>query len=819
MATRAMFWLRWTLRDLRARWLQVLAVALIIGIGSGFYSGLSATSNWRRSSYAASYAATHLYDLRITLATGSYVPQATVDRALAGVAHPRWLAGHADRLTGPVQVDASTARQAILVPATLVGLPVQATGAPVSTIGLVAGRGLGPADAGRDVGVLDGHLARFYGLADQGEIGLSGGTRLRYVGLGSTPENFLVLGPQQQQEPDNAYTVVYTSLQTAGRLLGQPGQTNDVVVAFDPGAPAASARAEVVAALRTALPGTGVTVTARADDPGRTILEHGVASGQRLYTIFALLLLAGAAFGAFNLVVRMVESQRREIGVAMALGTPTPTIARRPLLLALEVALLGVALGVVVGQLVDLLIGGVLRTALPLPVWHTGFQLPSFLVGAALGLLLPLAAVAYPVWRAVRVAPVDAIRTTPTAGTHRGRAGRWPSLHLPGNSIVRMPLRNIVRARRRTLVTLAAIAATTTVLVALMGMVDSFFSTIDTARVDIVADGPNRSTVTLSSFQPVDSATIRAVSAAPGVARASTGIEVGGRLARPGHSFAVAISVVDFGHGVWSPRLVAGRATAPSGSGPGLVVSTAAARDLHVGVGSAVRLTHPRRTGLTSYDVVTDSIPVVGITPLPTRQITFLDQSYASLLGLQGLANQVDVAGEPSTSSDTLLRTLFAIPGVAAVESPQASVEAMSRELDEVLSVLRIVDVALVGLAGLIAFNAASINFDERAREQATMFAFGLPPREVMALALVESLLVGLAGAAVGLVAGRVLLSWMIGSVMHSVVPDITLNVVLRLTTAVEVVLLTALAVLVAPLVSYPRLSRMDVPSTLRVME
>ena len=142
-----------------------------------------------------------------------------------------------------------------------------------------------------------------------------------------------------------------------------------------------------------------------------------------------------------------------------------------------------------------------------------------------------------------------------------------------------------------------------------------------------------------------------------------------------------------------------------------------------------------------------------------------------------------------------------------------------SRELDEVLSVLRIVDIALVGLAGLIAFNAASINFDERAREQATMFAFGLPPREVMALALVESLLVGLAGAAVGLVAGRILLSWMIGSVMHSVVPDITLNAVLQLPTAVEVILLTAAAVLVAPLVSYPRLARMDVPSTLRVME
>ncbi len=50
-----MLWLRWSLRDLRARWVQVCAIAFIIAIGTGLYAGLSSTSQWRRVSYDASY--------------------------------------------------------------------------------------------------------------------------------------------------------------------------------------------------------------------------------------------------------------------------------------------------------------------------------------------------------------------------------------------------------------------------------------------------------------------------------------------------------------------------------------------------------------------------------------------------------------------------------------------------------------------------------------------------------------------------------------------------------------------------------------------
>ena len=54
----------------------------------------------------------------------------------------------------------------------------------------------------------------------------------------------------------------------------------------------------------------------------------------------------------------------------------------------------------------------------------------------------------------------------------------------------------------------------------------------------------------------------------------------------------------------------------------------------------------------------------------------------------------------------------------------------------------------------LIAYNATSINADERARERATLFAFGMRPRRALSLEMAEGVLIGLLATAVGVGAG-----------------------------------------------------------------
>ena len=152
---------------------------------------------------------------------------------------------------------------------------------------------------------------------------------------------------------------------------------------------------------------------------------------------------------------------------------------------------------------------GVLRDLLPLPVTATPFELEVFLRGALLGFLLPLVATALPVWRGVRMAPIEAIRVGFRAAKGRPRARR-ARLRLPGGSLASMPARNALRAPRRTLMTALGIAAVVTVLFGLLGMVDSFLGTSDRSAVEAAGAHPDRLVAGLDGFRSLRSPTMRA---------------------------------------------------------------------------------------------------------------------------------------------------------------------------------------------------------------------------------------------------------------------------------------------------------------------
>ena len=74
-------------------------------------------------------------------------------------------------------------------------------------------------------------------------------------------------------------------------------------------------------------------------------------------------------------------------------------------------------------------------------------------------------------------------------------------------------------------------------------------------------------------------------------------------------------------------------------------------------------------------------------------------------------------------------------------------------------------------------------------------------------------------GTALGLVGGWILLRWTVDVLFPRVVPDIRLDAVLTTNSLALVIALGIVAVAVAPLFTIRKLRRMDIPSTLRVME
>jgi putative ABC transport system permease protein len=119
----------------------------------------------------------------------------------------------------------------------------------------------------------------------------------------------------------------------------------------------------------------------------------------------------------------------------------------------------------------------------------------------------------------------------------------------------------------------------------------------------------------------------------------------------------------------------------------------------------------------------------------------------------------------------------------------------------------------------LIAYLTASISLDARAREQATMFAYGVRVRTVMGMAMTESLVIGVVATVLGVAGGIAAVWWMTSQLLSNTLPDFGIAVALRPETVVLTLLLGIGVVAVAPLFALRRMRRMDVPGTLRLVE
>jgi putative ABC transport system permease protein len=291
---RAAFRLRWSWRDLRSRWLLVAAIAVVIAIGTGLYSGLGSLENWRKDSNDASFAALNAHDLEIELAEGSFARPGELRSLVESIPDSAAITRAEERLIVPTQVEIGRRGAApLLASAELVGTGLREAD-PVDGYAADAGRNLGRGDEGRPTALLEALFGRYHELPDSGSLRVTGGERLRYVGLGTSPEYFLVTRPGGGDfgGSEASFAVVFTSLRTVQRLTGSP-LVNDLALRLLPGSDPGAVREQLELAVKAR--GLGADVTELEDEPAHRVLYRDAEGDQQLFNIFAMLILAGAA--------------------------------------------------------------------------------------------------------------------------------------------------------------------------------------------------------------------------------------------------------------------------------------------------------------------------------------------------------------------------------------------------------------------------------------------------------------------------------------------------------------------------------------------
>lgn len=820
MLTTVLFWLRWSLRDLRDRWIQVTAVALVIALGTAIYAGLGSTTPWRLNAAEASYDLLNMYDLRVQFSAGTFVEEDRLLNTVHSFKHADWVARSEPRLITDTLVNVHAPEEDILVRGRLFGVSVEDGGPHINGLHVEPGRALHTSEVDPGAALLEFHFADYYDLPAEGIVTLRGGVTLPYIGHAMTPEYFMVTTEEGGVWAQASFAAVFVPLATAQRITAHPGRANDLLLTITDDADLERLEPELSAALAHTFPEAGFMIRRQEDESIKRLMFQSIHMNQQVYDLMIGLFLAGASFGAFNLASRIVEAQRRQIGIGMALGIPPRLLAVRPLLVGTQIAVMGAIFGLVLGLIIGKISEIWMRDLIPMPVMGQLFDPMTFLEAAALGFVLPFAATLYPVWRAVRVLPVDAIKTGHLIENHKG-SGLAPMLaaaHTPGKSFTQMPLRNLLRSPRRTILTTLGIATAITTLIGLTGMLDSATLTLDRIRREIYQDHPHRLTVFLDSFYPQNAPQIDALQNADLLAHAEPAIRIPGTAIRGETNFKVLIEALSLDNALWTPTVIEGRYPRRSDI-PELLVSKNAAADLGIGIGDTFTLEHPRRAGILSYQFAQTEVRVVGFHADQWRTFVYLDAPQTSLFGLDGMANIVEVNPQASLDERVAKNRLFDYDGVASVIAARETVESAEGVLREVIRFLSAVQAGVLALAFLIAFNSTNINMNERAREIATMFAFGLPPRTVTRMAMLENLLTGIAGTALGLVFGLGVLTWMLKHKMPGIMPELYFPITLSAQTIIIAIVIGVVVTTLTPILLMRRIMAMDISSTLRVME
>ncbi len=781
------------LRDILARRYQFGALMVIIGLGIAVYVCLTVAFENIGRSYDRTYRETNFADFTVEIDSA---PASTVEE-----------------IRGLPNVEAVVGRQVIdtglvapgdrLVQARLVGVPADRR-PEVNDIVIEVGRYLQPSDTDALLPVLA--FADFYGLKPGDTLQVQSPSGLKdfeIAGIVSSPE-YLILAESKQDflASPRRFGVFFLPETRLEQLFGREGEINEVGVVVSNEA----AREETLSAVEGVLAPYGVKVaTFSEDQPSKAATELDLEGGRQFATLLPALILAVGAFAIYIAMSRLVHAQRTIIGLFRAVGYGTVAIIGHYLLIAAVIAAAGAAGGIAVGYGLSYALTDAYAAALDIPLVTNEFQAVPILVGVLVSLLVSLVAAAVPAWSAARLLPASAMRPSPEVALTKGYSSQVERVFALGRRppmLLRVSLRNVWRAPRRTFYTVGAISLALLLLVIGFSTFDSMNFTIDkqfgeTDRWDVAAAfSASKGEDSLAEARAIDGVTMaEPIYMTPATATSGSeatnvellAMEPEQRL----HGFDLD------GGGDAGEILTRGEVILPTG----------VADKLGVGRGDRLNISTGGRTA---------SLEVGGVSNEAMGGLAYL--SMATLEGELGLPagfNGLLIETASPSKNEPVQMALYEMAGVAGVQIK----DEMRNDFQEVLALFSVMIWFVVAfcmvMAAAIVFNTMTVNVLEREREIATMRTLGSSSWFVASALLGESLALGLLAVAPGLVLGTLASSYLMAS-FQSEFFSMLFHVSTR--TYVVVASLVLAAILVSTLPSIRHCDRMNLAEATKVL-
>jgi len=669
-------------RDVLARKGQFAGLIVVVGLGISTFVAFQAgyvdlTRSVERANRELRFA-----DFTISVSDIAKVKVAAI-AALPGV-----LAADG-RLVQDVslEVDESSDQTAV---ARVVGLPN--TGRPqVNDLLLLAGTW--PRRGGSEA-ILHTKFAQETGTRPGDELTLLMGRQhehVRVVGIAASPEYMYAVPEKGALPSPREFAVLFMRADDAERLLGRPGVITDVAVLVEPEAGVAS----VLAAAEGELGRSRVVAsTLRADQPSSFMLAEEIEQNLGQYLSFALVV---AGFGA--------------------------------------------ALGFLVGDLLARLIAAQYVAMLGVPFLEHHVYPEIVTAAVVISATACVAAGIVPAWRSSRLPPAQAMYADPNAalsGGHIPLLERALSPLLPASFVVRIPLRNLFRQKRRSFYTIVGVALAMLLAVTTQSMFDAMDEMLD--RFDNFSE---RWDVQAVFAEPFAAGRATEVAHWSGVRRVQAALVLPAELRTEGGAYQGSLTcaepTMDF-HGF---EVVAGPPAGDALTSGGLVITGTIADKLGVGVGGSARVKTPLRNQWID-------VRIAAITKETLGAPIFANLDVARrLTGLSGRYNTLYVNTSPVSAPEVKAR-LGDIQGALSVV---VKAETLAR-FTEMMAFMDFYQGLLLGfglaMAFVVVYNTLTANVTERTREIATMRTIGESAGRIAWMVTIENVLLGLAAAPLG---------------------------------------------------------------------
>ena len=499
--------------------------------------------------------------------------------------------------------------------------------------------------------------------------------------------------------------------------------------------------------------------------------EIGVAAYQAdserindIANVFPLMFFLVAALVSLTSMTRMVSEERTLIGVHKALGYSTAQIAAKYLLYALLASLLGAVIGIAClsqvlpgviisayGSIYTILNGGA-----PYPI-----QLDSALLSGLSGIGITLLSTMAAVLSSLKEEPSSLmLPKAPKAGSKillERVEPLWSRLSFSW----KVTIRNLVRYKRRLIMTLVGIAGCTALLLVAFGLRDSISDIIDNQWpnishydyiVGMTSDVSEEEADQIEAeLTQVGATNIRRITRENVLLESST--QKAGSLTRT--TIMTSDSLQDLTGLATLRNRLSGQAIELGEDS--VVITEKLAKRLGVGVGDTIQVYAQDRIGNASGEPST--LTVTGVAENYVGSYLYLGPSAWHSLGIQDQAADGWYATLPEDQAtrEAFGEKLINQTGVATVDDVNEAIRTYRESLAVVNRVVAILIVAAALLAFIVLYNLTNINIEERVREIASLKVLGFTRHEVDAYVFREIALLAIFGALFGLVLGTYL--------------------------------------------------------------